>query len=177
MHGQRQSVKISLVLATKNRVKEVTNFVQSRAQQQSANFELIVVDQNKDDRVKANLIQPKFPFPILHLRSEPGLSRARNVGIAFATGDIIAFPDDDCWYPADLLSRVVSEFQSHPIRSKTGSPKSSAKSFHVGYFTRSTTWLEKSCASSVATIKPPRPSAGVTQMKNIEYHLIYESRI
>jgi len=128
-------MKISLILATKNRVEEVANFVQFLAQQQYANLELIVVDQNKDDRLEADLIQTKLRFPIIHLRSEPGLSRARNVGIAFATGDIIAFPDDDCWYPAGLLARVVSEFQSHSSvdgltgRSEDGRGQASGGSF------------------------------------------------
>jgi GT2 family glycosyltransferase len=58
------------------------------------------------------LKESSLPFPVVHLQSEVGLSRARNVGVAFATGDIIAFPDDDCWYPAGLLTRVVSELQS-----------------------------------------------------------------
>ena len=128
-------MKISLILATKNRVEEVAAFVRSLAQQRYDNFELIIVDQNKDDRLEAGLIQPKLLFRILHLRSESGLSRARNLGIAFATGDIIAFPDDDCWYPDGLLARVASEFQSHPSvdgltgRSEDGRGQASGGSF------------------------------------------------
>ena len=40
-----------------------------------------------------------------------GLSRARNVGLKAVTGEIIAFPDDDCWYPDGLLQKVVAEFR------------------------------------------------------------------
>ena len=42
------------------------------------------------------------------------LSRARNVGLLHAKGDIIAFPDDDCWYPNDLLAAVTDWFHAHP---------------------------------------------------------------
>jgi glycosyltransferase involved in cell wall biosynthesis len=106
----REVMKISLILATKGRVKEIERFMQSLTHQ-GYSLELIVVDQNEDDRLESMLKEPNLPFPVVHLRSEVGLSRARNVGVAFATGDIIAFPDDDCWYPAGLFTRVVSELQ------------------------------------------------------------------
>jgi len=109
------AMKVSLVLATKARVAEIQRFLRSLTRQGSSHLELIVVDQNEDDRLAATLSQSNLPFPIVHLRSEAGLSRARNVGIASATGGIIAFPDDDCWYPEGLLARVVSEFQRHPL--------------------------------------------------------------
>jgi glycosyltransferase involved in cell wall biosynthesis len=105
-------MKVSLILATKARVKEVATFIRSLADQGYADLELIVVDQNEDDRLGTILTQSSFPFPVIRLRSEAGLSRARNLGMASATGDIITFPDDDCWYPDGLLVRVVSEFQS-----------------------------------------------------------------
>jgi GT2 family glycosyltransferase len=104
-------MKISLILATKGRVKEIERFIQSLTHQGNS-LELIVVDQNEDNRLESILKESSLPFSVVHLRSEVGLSRARNVGVAFATGDIIAFPDDDCWYPAGLLTRVVSELQS-----------------------------------------------------------------
>jgi glycosyltransferase involved in cell wall biosynthesis len=132
------ALKVSLILATKARVAEIDRFVRSLAQQGCANLELIVVDQNEDDRLKTTLIQSNFSFPIVHLRSEAGLSHARNVGIASATGDIVAFPDDDCWYPDGLLARVVSEFQSYPLvdgltgRSEDARGQASGGSFSRG---------------------------------------------
>ena len=50
----------------------------------------------------------------LHLRSAPGLSRARNVALAAATATLVGFPDDDCAYPADLLARVAAAFAADP---------------------------------------------------------------
>jgi glycosyltransferase involved in cell wall biosynthesis len=41
------------------------------------------------------------------------LSNARNVGLEQASGEIIAFPDDDCWYPDGLLPGVASWFATH----------------------------------------------------------------
>lgn len=51
---------------------------------------------------------------ILHLHSAPGLSKARNVGLRAVSGDVIAFPDDDCWYPDGLLAKIEAWFAAHP---------------------------------------------------------------
>jgi glycosyltransferase involved in cell wall biosynthesis len=107
-------MKISLILATKGRVEEVAKLIRSLTKQEYHDLELLVVDQNEDDRLVKILTDKTALFPIVHLRSKCGLSHARNVGMAYATGDIIAFPDDDCWYPEKLLTRVVSQFQTHP---------------------------------------------------------------
>jgi len=51
---------------------------------------------------------------IKHLRSSIGLSHARNVGLLRATGEFLAFPDDDCWYTPRLLPNVLDFFTKHP---------------------------------------------------------------
>lgn len=113
-------LKFSLVLATINRVREVEAFMRSLACQTYSNFELIVVDQNTDDRLVSLLDQYRNQFNILHMRCEPGLSRARNHGLKSVTGDIVAFPDDDCWYPADALEKVIDCFSREAIDIVTG---------------------------------------------------------
>lgn len=45
------------------------------------------------------------------------LSRARNIGLAEVNGDLIGFPDDDCWYPPTLLAKVLEYFHEHPLTS------------------------------------------------------------
>jgi polysaccharide transporter, PST family len=88
--------------------------MESLRRQTFRDFELIVIDQNDDDRVARVLGQYAGDFPLQHLRSAPGHSRAFNVGLASVTGDVIAFPDDDCWYDPDVLERVISFFRSNP---------------------------------------------------------------
>ncbi len=99
-------MRFSLVLATRGRVHELQRFLKALERQSYRDFELVVVDQNPDDRLVQILTRAGTRFPIIHLRSEPGLSRARNLGLQIAHGDIVVFPDDDCWYPPDLLERV-----------------------------------------------------------------------
>jgi hypothetical protein len=47
-------------------------------------------------------------------RSIPGLSSARNVGIAAVDRQLVTFPDDDCWYERDHCERVWRYFETHP---------------------------------------------------------------
>lgn len=115
--------KFSFVLATIGRVEELGRFLESLAAQHEAEFDLIVIDQNADDRLLPLLNSYSGSFPITHLRSERGLSRARNVGLPHITGDIVAFPDDDCWYAAGLLKRVAQFLSEHPeLDGVTGRP-------------------------------------------------------
>jgi glycosyltransferase involved in cell wall biosynthesis len=72
-------------------------------------MEVIVVDQNSTDAVRLICQRYAGRLDLHHVTSRPGVSRARNVGIARCTGRIIAFPDDDCWYPAGLLNAVKAE--------------------------------------------------------------------
>jgi glycosyltransferase involved in cell wall biosynthesis len=128
-------MRFSLVLATVGRVTEVERFMAALAAQACPDLDLIVVDQNEDDRLEPVLAPYHQSLAIKRLRSPRGLSRARNVGIKFATGDVIAFPDDDCWYPSGLLSRVESLLEGHPDwdgvtgRSEDGQGSASAGRF------------------------------------------------
>jgi glycosyltransferase involved in cell wall biosynthesis len=105
---------IDLVLATLGRTDEVARLLRSLADQAERDFRLIVVDQNPDDRLVPVLASGAKDFPILHLRSAPGNSRARNLGLDHCRGDVIAFPDDDCYYPPHLLSNVAEFLAAHP---------------------------------------------------------------
>ena len=107
-------MKFSLILATLGRVDEMDRLLNSLDQQSYRDFELIVVDQNDDDRLLPILAPYIDKFSIIHQRSLRGLSRARNVGLRIATGDVIAFPDDDCWYADTVLEQVKDQFTKYP---------------------------------------------------------------
>jgi glycosyltransferase involved in cell wall biosynthesis len=103
-------VAITLIVATVGRTQELSRLLESIAAQTLTSLELIIVDQNADDRVKKLLEDSVSSLLCIHVRSAKGLSRARNVGIDLASGRILCFPDDDCWYPGDFLLRVVQWF-------------------------------------------------------------------
>jgi glycosyltransferase involved in cell wall biosynthesis len=99
-------------MGTLGRSDCIGRFIRSLEKQEHKDIELIIVDQNNDDRVAQLLRLLKSSVNITHLRfDEVGLSKARNYGLKYASGDIVTFPDDDCWYPSDLLTRVEKIFQ------------------------------------------------------------------
>lgn len=110
-----QSVRFSLVVATLGRERELGRLFESLAIQTYDNFEVLVVDQNADDRIVPLIEKFQKKLGIVHLTSEPGLSRARNVGLEYAAGEVIAFPDDDCWYPPNVLQEVDTALRRSPL--------------------------------------------------------------
>jgi GT2 family glycosyltransferase len=105
---------LSLIVATVGRTQELDRLFCSLGTQMLSGLELIIVDQNSDDRIEALLDRASPPVRCTHLRSPRGLSRARNMGLAASSGAILGFPDDDCWYPQDLLESVRRWFEDHP---------------------------------------------------------------
>jgi glycosyltransferase involved in cell wall biosynthesis len=104
---------ISLIVATVNRVDELQRLLNSLDVQTFREFEVIVVDQNVDDRL-VPVLREHSDVVLRHVRCGLGVSMARNVGLRIAAGDIIAVPDDDCWYPPNLLADLMQWFKMYP---------------------------------------------------------------
>jgi glycosyltransferase involved in cell wall biosynthesis len=121
-HDATGSIRFSLVMPTIGRFQDAECFLESLRAQTFEDFELIVVDQGPADRLAPLLSRYKDEFSILHLRSRSkGASRARNEGLRSSSGDIVTFPDDDCWYPPDLLARVARRLvANHELDGVTG---------------------------------------------------------
>jgi glycosyltransferase involved in cell wall biosynthesis len=105
-------MKASLILATIGRDEDVGHAIRSLAAQSDRRFELIIVDQNPDDRLLRFIEEGKAAgLDLTHLRLDrPSLSGARNLGLAHAKGEIVAFPDDDCWYEPDTVKSMLAAF-------------------------------------------------------------------
>jgi hypothetical protein len=74
---------------------------------------LIVVQQNADDRLSDIIAHFEGKFPLHVIRALPRqINHSRNLGTAVARGEILAFPDDDCLYPPDLLRAVDARFRA-----------------------------------------------------------------
>jgi GT2 family glycosyltransferase len=101
-----------LVVATVGRTDELARFLDSLAAQDHPRTRVLLVDQNEDARLDA--IIASAPVEVVHLRSARGLSRARNVALAHIGAAVVAFPDDDCAYPAGLLRRVAERLEATP---------------------------------------------------------------
>jgi glycosyltransferase involved in cell wall biosynthesis len=105
--------RFDLVVATVDRVDELSLLLASLARQTHRAFRVVLVDQNTDDRVDG-VLRKDGSLDAVRLRAEPGLSRARNAALPHLRADLVAFPDDDCMYPDDLLERVARRFAAEP---------------------------------------------------------------
>lgn len=118
--GERPEV--SLVISTLGRSAALAAVLESVGRQDFDRFEVVIVDQNDDDRVATMLAQRQPAFPTHHLRTpaERGLSRGRNRGWRAATGRRIIFPDDDCWYSPGFLRTAVARMDESGCDILTG---------------------------------------------------------
>lgn len=103
----------SLIVCTVDRFDQIERLFRSLVEQRHRDFEVILVDQNADDRLRGLIDRFSPHFVIRHIRSPKGLSRARNNGMAVAKGDYVCFPDDDCWYDADTLAAAKALFAAY----------------------------------------------------------------
>lgn len=106
---------ISLILATAGRTTELHRFFASLDEaQHGVECQCIVVDQNPNGLLLPVLARWKDSLAIQRVKSLPGLSHARNIGLALATEEVLGFPDDDCWYSPGLLADVRCFFADNP---------------------------------------------------------------
>lgn len=105
---------VSLIMPTLNRYDDIYLLMNSLENQKYKNFELIVVDQNQNDKVKEIVDKYVDKIDIKYIKSNKiGLSYNRNIGIDMASGDVIGFPDDDCVYEEDTLEKVIKFFNEN----------------------------------------------------------------
>jgi glycosyltransferase involved in cell wall biosynthesis len=104
----REPPSFDLVVATVGRTDELGRLLDSLAAQDYERLRVVVVDQNDDERLAPILAGRALQLE--HVRSVRGLSRARNAGLGLVEGDVVAFPDDDCTYPAGLLDEIARRF-------------------------------------------------------------------
>lgn len=106
--------KISLVVATLGRRIELDRLLDSLTRQTLPPHQVIIVDQNPFGWLDDLLAAYADRIPLLHLHSAKGASLGRNTGLACVTGNLVGFPDDDCWLQPDLIARIVAHFGARP---------------------------------------------------------------
>ncbi|WP_461453529.1 glycosyltransferase family 2 protein [Mucilaginibacter sp.] len=104
----------SLIIATINRVEPLEHLLISLINQSFKDFDVIIVDQNLDNRLDPVLVKFNL-LNITHLKSEKGLSKARNLGILNSKSNFVVYPDDDCWYEPDLLLQIYKQITENNL--------------------------------------------------------------
>jgi GT2 family glycosyltransferase len=82
-------------------------------------LQVVVVDDGSRTPVDARAIEARFPVEVLR-RERGGPAAARNHGALNATGELLAFVDDDCVPRPDWLRRLGERFIAGPERGVGG---------------------------------------------------------
>lgn len=118
-HGSGQEPagepRVSVVVATYDRYDDLPRAIASLLDQDVSRgfLEIIVVD-NSPDRDRAEAFADRYAglAGLAYLiAAEPGLSNARNVGLARSRAPIVAFMDDDALAAPDWARRIDEAFQ------------------------------------------------------------------
>jgi GT2 family glycosyltransferase len=107
-----EKLKISVVIATKNRFHDIIKCIESILVQTLLPDEIVIVDSSDtaELRSKLDMYSNKSTFGYIHAKL--GLTQARNVGIKESTGDIIIFLDDDVVLDRDYIKEILHVFDN-----------------------------------------------------------------
>ncbi|MGF1478797.1 MAG: glycosyltransferase family 2 protein [Cyanophyceae cyanobacterium] len=105
---------IAAIICTHNRDSYLGAAIDSLLNQDTANYEVVVVDNASQDRTR-EVVEARFPHPCLKYIYEPvtGLSVARNRGAKETTAPILAYLDDDAVASPQWLRVLVDAFQQN----------------------------------------------------------------
>ena len=96
---------VSIVVCSYNGARTLRDCMVSLQNLHYPNYEVIFVDDGSKDNTQE--IMTDFPGVRNIVQVNKGLSAARNVGIAAAKGEVVAFTDSDCMADRDWLYFLV----------------------------------------------------------------------
>jgi glycosyltransferase involved in cell wall biosynthesis len=100
---------VSIIIPTRNRLPLLERALSAALSQRDVALEVIVVDDASTDGTAAWIWELGAPQVHLErLRANQGVALARNHGLARATGEWLAFLDDDDFWAPDRLSRLLA---------------------------------------------------------------------
>lgn len=115
---------ISLIICTRDRGAALARCLGHVASiSYGGAWEAVVVDNGSRDEtsriVRDFAATARFPVIAVH-QAIPGLSNARNAGVAAASGDLLFFTDDDCYVDPGILDAAGEAFADPSVGYATG---------------------------------------------------------
>lgn len=106
--------KVSVIIPIYNVEGYVSKCLESLLSQSFSDFEVLCIDDASADHSAELVREFQQKDPRIHLlqQEHAGVSAARNLGIANARGEYIAFVDGDDWLASDALEKLVGAAES-----------------------------------------------------------------
>lgn len=109
---------VTVVVCTRDRPEALEGCLASVAAQRHPPAEVVVVDNApRDDRTAR--VAGRFATTYL-VEPRPGVSRARNAGVAASRSEVVAYIDDDAVADPDWLGTLLSRFGDPAVGAVTG---------------------------------------------------------
>jgi GT2 family glycosyltransferase len=112
-----KKLKISIVISTKNRFHDIIDCIGSIKTQTLLPDEIVIIDSSDTSELK--LESNNIKIPIRYFHTKIGLTKARNLGAEYSTGDIIIFLDDDVILNKVYIKEIMNIFYND-LDSKVG---------------------------------------------------------
>ena len=114
----------SVIVPTFNRKELLKRTLGSLFEQDFQDYEIIVVNDGGTDGSHEFLAVLEAAGRIRYFRHEnSGLAATRKLGLAHATGELIAFTDDDCVVPENWLQKLYIDFRTNEVDAVGGPTK------------------------------------------------------
>ena len=114
--ARNQDVKVSIIMPIWNRASVIKRAIDSVRAQRYVNFELIISDDGSSDATE-EVVRQHYSGDrrMRYIRNEhAGVSRARNIGLNYSTGQLIAYLDSDNVWSENYLLLMVNSFVDNP---------------------------------------------------------------
>ena len=116
---------LSVIIPTYKRPKQLLRAIRSIQHQTFNKFELIIVDNNADLKIKEMIkkFNQQAKYTVKYI-PEPnlGLHNARHTGVKEAVGDILVLLEDEITFSADFLKSYAEAFNTYKQMAVAGGP-------------------------------------------------------
>ncbi|MEJ2817949.1 glycosyltransferase family 2 protein [Caulobacter sp. CCG-8] len=142
-------MRVTVMIPTQRRPHGLAVAVRSVCAQEGVDFaglELVVVDNDQAPSAQGTVAElaGQAPFPVHYVHEpRPGVAHARNAGMAKASGELIAFLDDDEEAPAGWLAALLAaqaRYQADvvfgPVRARAPAGVTAHRDYLERFFSR-----------------------------------------